>query len=261
MAQPVPRSGGVAALAALALFLTGCATYSGLVKPVPKLSALSPELENLTDAKIETYLKADARPAFPTALAVAKLSSPYRRQYYRYGSGRDELTLEVLHGDEAQGWRDLLDLEDEGGHEIINQVQFVSPLLASGKPDLKRLRDAAALLHVPILLAYMQVDSAEHGYNDAAIAYWSIVGLFVVPGNTVGHHTVCQAVLVDTRSGFILATAQGESIREENVLAGAVDIARRRTANQARTEAVINLQAEVGKALTALTAKPAPPQP
>ena len=79
-------------------------------------------------------------------------------------------------------------------------------------------------------------------------------GLFApsVPGNTVGHYTACQGVLVDTRSGFILATVEGEAVREENVLPGAVDIARDRIRRQAQTEAVASLHDNFRKTLAAL---------
>jgi len=91
------------------------------------------------------------------------------------------------------------------------------------------------------------------------MAYWTFVGLFTVPGNTVGHCTVCQALLVDTRSGFVLATAEGESLREENCLPGAVDIAGPRVEKEARAEAVRKLQGAVQHSLKGLAARSATP--
>ncbi len=215
-------------------FLLGCtgAMYATVVKPVPKLSLLSPELKNLTDDVIETYLTADVRPVFPSVLAVAKVSVGRRRA----------LELETIRGPEAEGWRSMPGAGNLGSAPLLKQVQLVSPMLASERPTLKSLRDAAALLHAPLLLVYLQQDSTDDGYNSAAMAYWTIIGLFLVPGNTVGHYSTCQAVLIDTRSGFILATAHGESLKEENVLRGAVPIAVDRTRKQARAAAVAALQ-------------------
>ena len=222
------------------LVLTGCmATYSPMVRPIPRLSVLSPELENLTDAKIETYLTADVRPVFPSVLAVAKVA-PVRS--WNDGAWEIRLEVQVLRGDEAEGWRNMAGSREGGGKGVLEQVQFVSPMLTGGDASLKTLRDAAALLHAPLLLVYMQENNAAEGYNDAAMAYWTIVGLFCVPGNTVGHYSVCQAILIDTRSGFILATAEGESKREENVLPGAVDIAAERVRRESRAEAAGRLQ-------------------
>jgi len=229
----------------LVCMLNGCATYEGVVRPVPQLNVLSPELQNLTDAAIEAYLKADVKPAFPTALAVARLA-PRGYAYSRYSrsgsTGGADLHLDAVRGQEAEVWQGMVEVQTDDGRRPIEQVQFVSRLLSEGRPNLKGLRDAAALLHAPILCVYTQLDNHEEGYNSVAIGYWSIIGLFIIPGNTVGHHSVCQGLLVDTQSGFILATCMGEAKREENVLAGAVDIATERTCKQARAEAVEQFQ-------------------
>ncbi len=239
--------------------LASCApSYKGVVKPGVKMNALSPELESLTDQAIETYLKADVRPSFPTVLAVAKLAGPPAHACYSRNE-EPAAALAVPAGDEAAGWRKLTAATSNSETPPVEQVQFVTALLAPGKPTLKSLRDAAAMLHAPLLLVYMQDDDAQEGYNDLAMAYWTFVGLFCVPGNAVGHYTVCQAVLVDTRSGFILATAQGEAKREENVLPGAVSIAWDRVARQAQAEAVAQLQANTLETLRALASSRAAP--
>ena len=56
----------------------------------------------------------------------------------------------------------------------------------------------------------------------------------------------------DTRTGVILATAQSDSVREENVLPGAVDIARDRIEKQTHTDAVAGLQKDIRRALVDL---------
>ncbi|MCH7812680.1 MAG: hypothetical protein IID40_01540 [Planctomycetes bacterium] len=244
-----PRYASIVALTALSLHLAGCASYQSIVKPVPQLSVLSPELENLTDVAVETYLTADVRPVFPSVLAVAKVRLPHN-PYYR-GPAR-EPSLEVLRGDEADGWRRLIGPVAGDGQALLDQVQMISPLIAESPLDLKTLRTSAALLHAPLLLVYLQDDGHSQGYNDAAMAYWTIIGLFVVPGHTVGHYTTCQGVLVDTRSGFILATAQGEGLREEHVLPGAVNIARDRVRREAQSEAIAALQKDLRATLASL---------
>lgn len=242
-------------LAVLPVVLGGCSQpYHAVVKPGVRLSALSPDLQGLTDQAIETYLQAEARPSFPTTVAIARLVAP--PGYARFARS-DEYApaLEVPGGEEAAGWRKLVADGTQSAPAIVEQVQFIGTLLAPGRPTLKSLRDAAALLHAPVLLVYMQDDDAQSGYNDLAMAYWTIVGLFCVPGHTVGHYAACQAVLVDTRSGVILATAEGEAKREEHVLPGAVDIASDRTAREAQREAVASLQVHVRAALDAVAAR------
>ncbi len=243
---------GLVLLAGCTLAVAGCsmAPYKSVVRPVPKLSVLSPELEHLTDAAIETYLKADVRPVFPTTLAVARLQSAPRPPRAR---GHDPVTdpaeFQLPRGEEAAGWRSLAGPWPSGPQSIVEQVQLVGPLLVRGEPTLKNLRDAAALLHAPLLVVYLQADDSQAGYNDAAMAYWTIVGLFCVPGNTVGHYATCQALILDTRSGFVLATAEGEAKFEENVLPGAVDIATQRVQRQAQARAIADLQTHVQEAL------------
>jgi hypothetical protein len=247
------------ALAAGLCLTVGCASYSAVVKPAVSLSVLSPELKNLTDAKIDTYLKAHVQPTFPTVLAVAKVNTHSNDGYYEPHS-RQNGDLAILRGEESDGWQKMKDLRGKDGGPLVSQVHLVSSLLVEGPPNLKALRDAAALVHAPLLLVYLQADDARQGYNDAAIAYWSIVGLFTIPGNTVGRYSVCQAVLLDTQSGFILATAQGESKREENVLPGAVDIARDRLRKTIPDQAVARLQEMTRKTLLDLAATQKPAQ-
>ncbi len=247
-----------ACLLPASLLLAGCAQpYKGIVKPVTALSQLSPELENLSSSAIDAYLKGDVRPVFPCSLAIAKLQTP--RTWSGYASS-EKAVLVVPGGDEAAAWRKLADPAPDAASPI-DQVHFISGLLAQANPSLKGLRDAAAMVRAPLLLVYLQADTFDSGYNDAAMAYWTFIGLFVVPGNRVGHYTACQAVLVDTRSGMVVATADGEAKREENVLPGAVDIAEDRVEREAQAEAVKALQENVRQVLLELSRRSATSSP
>lgn len=229
--------------ALLLLWALGCSLYDGVVRPVDQLNALSPELQSLTDASIETYLKSNVKVNYPTVVAVARLEDRSYGDPWRTG---------YLGGAAADGWQDLKSLRDSAGKPMINQVQFISPMLSGRNPTLKSLRDAAALLHAPVLIAYVQMDDAKEGQNSAAMAYWSIVGLFTVPGNTVGRYSLCHALLIDTQSGVILATVQGEAKQEENVLPGAVEIARERLEAAVPAQAVADLQKNVKELMVTL---------
>lgn len=234
----------------------GCSQpYKGVVRPT-KAAALSPEMSSLTEASIEHHLKLNPQVTLPTVLAVAKLESNtsnwnnYGANYYSSNSASG--TLAPIQGEEAERWRSLTKLKASLGSPIVEQVQFVSPLVCKANPTLKDLRDAAAMLHAPIMLVYSGADTHAEGVNSAAMAYWTIVGLFLVPGNTVGHFSADYAILVDTQTGGIIATAEGEAKKEENVLYGAVEIARTRTREQADVESLRHLHDNVTAALTAL---------
>ncbi len=239
-------------LAAMATSFTGCAsTYKGVIKPTPNLTSLSPELENMSDAAIDHLLTSSAKPNFPAVVAIAKLSGgkSYR---YPYGSSDSTLTLEMPGGEETEAWRKAAIEAKYSGMPVVDQVHVVNPLIARRTPNLKELRDSAALLHANVLVVYAQGDNADSGYNSAAIAYWSIVGLFLVPGDTVGHQTAYYGLIMDTRTGYILGVLEGDSKKEENVLPGAVEIARRRTESQAQAEALGRLQKRFTETLVAI---------
>ncbi len=245
------------ALMGVMVLLNGCSeAYKGVVKPAPHLGLLSKELGQLTDAKIEVYLKAQVRPSFPSVLAVGRLPGSGAPPTYDHYSNQGRRPLESLQGEETAAWRQMTALRTKDGKALIDQVQLLNPMLISEAPTLKSLRDAAALVHAPLLLVYLQDDTSDEGANSAAMAYWTIIGLFLVPGNTVGRYSLCQGVLVDTQSGFVLATVQGESRVEENVLPGAVSIARRRVDMTARQQAVARLVENVREALLELAQKP-----
>jgi hypothetical protein len=216
-------------------------------------------LADLSDQKIETYLKAKVTPVFPTTLAVAKVKIPYYDYgtSYQYGERHPEImVLENLQGDEAAGWQKFTEMKLANNRRVIEQIQFLSPLLVDGLPTLKKLRDAAAIVHAPMLLVYVQQDDTAGGYNDAAVAYWTFVGLFFVPGNTVGYYSTCQAILVDTQTGYILATAQSDAMREEKVLPGMVDTVKLRLRTQARAESLQQIQQNCRTAINQMAVKP-----
>ena len=98
-------------------------------------------------------------------------------------------------------------------------------------------------------------NTPEHGLHRVTWVAWP-PGLAIprtqLHRTTEGPHATCQGVLVDTRSGFILATAQGEGLREEHVLPGAVNIARDRVRREAQSEAIAALQKDLRATLASL---------
>jgi hypothetical protein len=213
----------------------GCAAYRPLTRPVPKLSVLSPEL---SERNIEKLLKAEVKPQFPAVLAVAKVTSPFADDVYA-GQDEDKYALEFPHNDEMAGWDSTKSLRGVNYKTIISRVKVINPSLLSGNPTLRKLRDAAALLNAPLLLVYVQKDNASDGFN-------------FLPGYTVGYYSVCQAVLVDTRSGVILATATSESKREEKVTLFGLESTKQKLQKQTQSEAVASLQKNFAKALVEL---------
>lgn len=228
-------------LAATVPLMCGCsmAMYRPVQRPAMSVSLLS---EALSDELVEQALDARPKAPFPSVLAVAKIGSTT--------TWRDaKRQVEIVGGADDDAWKKLAGLRDAGGKTLIDDVRFISPMLVKSDINLRSLRQAAAMLRAPLLLVYVTDENASEGYNDAAMLYWTIVGLYTVPGNTVGHYCVGDALLIDTRSGLILSTAHGEGQREENVFYGAVPIAEGRTGREARTEAMETLVLDTRRAL------------
>jgi hypothetical protein len=185
--------------------------------------------KSMTDGDIARLLDVQVRAKLPTSLAVAKLQS--------YCGGYQPHLVEI-DADELQAWESVAKAQ----RQIVG-VQPVTTLgLESERPTLYSLRTAAARLHCELLLVYFQVDSQVDNFNDAAVLYWSIVGLWTVPGDEVEHKTVIQAVLLDCRTGMILGTATGD--RHAKKLCPAAFVAQRKTelSNGCQTGALADLQ-------------------
>lgn len=238
-----------AALLVGVLPLTGCTRYSHVERPMVTLGQIAPELAELTDADIERYLTARTNTEPPSVLAVAKL----RPAYGRWRSDNPgALQVGIISAAEADGWRAFA--AGDAAASRLEQVQMINPLLVSGPVDSRSLRAAAALLHAPHLLVYVQADEYNAGNNALAPLYWTIVGLYTAPGTTVGHYTVCQAVLIETRTGLVVGTAQGEALVERNVPHAYLDSVNLDARKQAEHDAVTRLQEDVRHLLSELAA-------
>jgi len=229
------------ALLLLAGLLSGCATRhmlgvpfadlgkAGLINDPEQVSRLE---KSITDGEIAKLLDLDVRAKLPTSLAVAKLRSEcpaYQPHLVR------------IDADEMQTWEKIA-----SKHKRVLGVQPVSNLsmgnsLGEPRLTLRSLRVAAARLHCELLLVYMQGDSAVDNFNDAAVLYWSVVGLWLVPGNELAHKTVMQAILVDCRTGIILGTATGSSHKKRLSPAAFADIHEEQLAGAAGVEALAGL--------------------
>lgn len=235
----------------LASTFSGCADYRPLQRPVPQLSVISPNFADLSEDKMEKLLAADAKPKFPCILAVAKVRNP-NEDYMYDPNAVDQYSLVHIEGEEAQGWKALIKVSGNRHRRIVRDVRIINPALVNGNPSLRKLRDAAVLFRAPLLLVYVQKDSASDGYNENAPFYWTGVGVFFVPGNTVGYHAACQAVLIDTRTGAVLATADSESRFEQKIPLIAVGGTKQKARDEMTTKAVTALQKNTAHFLTEL---------
>jgi len=221
--------------------LTGCESHHALVEPVADM--LGSGLVNdpkqvsrleraMTDKDIANLLDVDVRAKLPASVAVAKLRS-HCSGYQPY--------LTRLDAEELLAWEKAV--EDQA---LIRGVHPISALSHAGdRPTLHSLRVAAGRMHCELLLVYLQSDSTVDNFNDAAVLYWTILGLWTVPGNVMEHKTVMQAIVVDSRTGAILGTATGDAHLERIYPAAFEDQRRAELAKAAPGEALADLQTGV----------------
>jgi|WetSurMetagenome_2_1015567.scaffolds.fasta_scaffold76125_2 hypothetical protein len=239
---------------------SGCATAytlnhpmsmaeSGLATDPAQVSALE---KGMTDQDIARLLDADVRAKVPTTLAVAAIdgwSSLYRSPG-RYDTRCD---LRPIGAGELKAWEDAT----RGLPQILG-VHAISALTTEGeRPTLHSLRTAAARTGSELVLVYYVSESSVDNYNDASALYWTLVGLWTVPGNTYEHWTICQAVILDCRTGMILGTASGDSRQKAVCPVAYASAQRAKLAEAARTKAMEDLVASCKPLVRDVVAKAA----
>jgi rhombotail lipoprotein len=85
-------------------------------------------------------------------------------------------------------------------------------------------------------------------FNDAAVLYWTLIGIWLVPGNVFEHRTVVQGILLDTRTGAILGTATGDAHLKRLTPLAFVSIQRDKLSREAPAQAMDDFQ-KAGKTL------------
>ncbi len=225
--------------------LGGCATCYQLATPVADMARsglindpkqVSRLEKAMTDGDIAKLLDVNVAAKLPTGVAVAKIKS-HCSGYQPY--------LATIDADELQEWEKII-----GNQAHISGVCPVTSLTMGGHGvTLHTLRTAAARMNCELLLVYLQADSSVNNFNDAAVLYWTVIGLWTIPGDVIEHETVMQAVLVDCRTGMILGTATGDAHRKRLCPAAFVDIRQTELADKVPAEALADLQTGVGKLL------------
>ena len=89
----------------------------------------------------------------------------------------------------------------------VDAISRIEPLISfgPGSADLTRIRKCAAALGADILFVYTKNNVIEDFYNPMALGYFTGIGLFCLPGNSIQATAAAQGLLIDVKSGFPLA--------------------------------------------------------
>lgn len=198
---------GIAALIGVTGGMCGCASYYNAPGPAADMSVFGvggAQQAALTDGAVAASM--DRRPAasLPTVLAVARVQGSGYRSYgadaYGYGRYSVVTTLDAEQPEDIDRLRKLA---------LVRDVVFLNRLVLPPKlnTDLD-LRAAAGSLHADMLLIYT-FDTTFRTDDYATPLTLVTLGLF--PGKSAQVHTTASAAIVDTRTGYIYATATGSS--------------------------------------------------
>lgn len=227
-------------LAMLTLFL-GCSSPKKMDAVNADLShgrLLTPQqakqLEKaMTDTDIANMLDVKVKAKLPTYMAVARLQQGW---YSNSGKSYPE-GLTTITSDEIEGWEKAI-----SGESILGVRGIPSLSLDGSAHTLYDFRQSAARMGCEILLVYLRADGSVDNFNDAAVLYWTVAGLWLAPGNTYERKTVMQALLVDCRTGMILGTAAGTSTAKTSYAAAYDKIAQATLDERTPVEALADLQ-------------------
>lgn len=145
----------------------------------------------------------------PIKIGIAFLPSHNRR-----GSGIDEANkLKLLNKVKASF----------GQHQFIDSISIIPSIYLRKGRGFNALDQIARLHDVDVmaLVSYDQVTQSLH--NNASLLYWTIVGMYVIPGNENSIETFVDTAVFDVRSRKMLLRAPGISSLQKRSTAIGVD--------------------------------------
>jgi len=137
---------------------------------------------------------------FPAVMAVARVGSPREGTKAAWRAfAPDAKTVDII----------------ESALEGNDYVSRIEPLLSFGNDNLSlaELKRMAAAIGADLLFVYTNDNVTEGYFNPLGWGYFTGVGLFCIPGNTIRSTAAAQGLLLDVKSGFPLCviTVQKET--------------------------------------------------
>lgn len=112
--------------------------------------------------------------------------------------------------------KDRMSLMDEVGthfkkYKFVKEIELIPSPYLTGKGSFANLDQIRTMYGVDViaLLSYDQTQFTDEGL--ASIAYWTIIGAYIIPGEKNDTHTMVDAVVYDIQSRKMLFRAPGIS--------------------------------------------------
>ena len=213
-------------LAAIALVMSGCATY---IPPGAKA-----DLQVFAPTDIQAGFAAKPTSPFPAGIAVVRVQGPTYTNYNlqqrggNYGSGRYSVILAKEAGEDLQLER-LGKLPQVAGVVAINRI-----LLPERLESDREIRSAASRLQADLTFLY----TFDTAFFDTDISKpLTVITLGLSPTRKISAATTCSALLIDTRTGHVYSayevTERGETLSTSWGSRDSADETRRRNEQEA----------------------------
>lgn len=237
----VVLGGALVAAAGVLGALGGCAgasyTTPGAPADFAALGITRQEQTNMTDRAIAERMDRKPAASFPAAIAVARVqASDYSSYSYNDGAATGRAVVMT---------RRELPAEEAGLSTLMTQrmVRAVAPMNRMVAPDRlsteRDLRAAAAGLQCDMLLLYT-FDTKFLASDNVPLV--GLISLGLLPDRASRVRSTCSAILVDTRTGFVYALAEGTAQRSQVASAWsrseAAEAARLAAENDALTQTI-----------------------
>ncbi len=179
-------------LAAIAVIMSGCATY---IPPGAKA-----DLQVFAPPDIQAGFAAKPTSPFPASIAIVRVQAPTYTNYYlqqrggSYGSGRYSVIL-TKEADEDLQMERVGKLQQVAGIVSINRM-----LLPERLEGDREIRAAASRLQADLVLLY----TFDTAFFDTDVAKpLTVITLGLSPTRKISAVTTCSALLLDTRTGYV----------------------------------------------------------
>lgn len=212
---------------------------------VPASSAVAPGGDETIDAKVRRIAAVEPILRFPARIGLARIEN-------------GELT--GIPGAEAEAWMAGAERLGVGLGELVPLSRLVAEMVADPVPQaagqwtppeerihqtMEKIRLGAARQHLDAVLVYEVYGRSAQSGNLLSALNVTIIGAFLLPGESIGAEGLASALLLDVRNGYPYGTARHVVEHEAITPTAGSSEETEVLLHSAMTEAVVGLVPEV----------------